>query len=152
MAVRKTLSESLGRRDELSPAQIEKFVDVASGAIKGQRVAVWGLTYKPGTDTLRRSSAIELCEWLLGEGAAVSAHDPAVKLLPPGLSERLQLSATPLSAANGAAALVIEAHNGTVAIRSRTAAAASVSTDSGGATAEGRATGTSVSLSLPAAP
>jgi hypothetical protein len=37
MAVRKTLSESLGRREDLSPEQIEKFVDVASGAIKGQR-------------------------------------------------------------------------------------------------------------------
>lgn len=47
---------------------------------------------------------------------------------------------------------VIETHGGTVAIRSRTAAAAAVSTDSGGATAEGRATGTNVSLSLPAAP
>src|SRR5262249_1522762 len=40
MATRKTLSESLGRRDELSPEQIEKFVDVASGAIKGQRPLV----------------------------------------------------------------------------------------------------------------
>ena len=37
MAARKTLSESLGRREDLSPEQIEKFVDVASGAIKGQR-------------------------------------------------------------------------------------------------------------------
>lgn len=37
MAARKTLSESLGRREDLSPEQIEKFVDIASGAIKGQR-------------------------------------------------------------------------------------------------------------------
>jgi hypothetical protein len=37
MAARKTLGESLGRGEDLSPLQIEKFVDVASGAIKGQR-------------------------------------------------------------------------------------------------------------------
>jgi hypothetical protein len=37
MAARKTLGESLGRGEDLSPQQIEKFVDVASGAIKGQR-------------------------------------------------------------------------------------------------------------------
>jgi hypothetical protein len=37
MVARKTLGESLGRGEDLSPQQIEKFVDVASGAIKGQR-------------------------------------------------------------------------------------------------------------------
>lgn len=37
MAVRKTLGESLGRETDLSPQQIEQFVDVASDAIKGQR-------------------------------------------------------------------------------------------------------------------
>jgi hypothetical protein len=37
MTVRKPLGESLGRKDDLSPQQIETFVDVASEAIKGQR-------------------------------------------------------------------------------------------------------------------
>lgn len=37
MAVRKTLGESLGRGENLTPEQMEKFVDVASSAIKGQR-------------------------------------------------------------------------------------------------------------------
>ena len=35
-------------------------------ALAGRTVAVWGLTYKPGTDTLRRSGAVELCRWLAG--------------------------------------------------------------------------------------
>ena len=35
------------------------------GALAGAKVAIWGLTYKPGTDTLRRSSAVELCRWLV---------------------------------------------------------------------------------------
>jgi UDPglucose 6-dehydrogenase len=46
------------------------------------KVAVWGLTYKPGTDTLRRSLAVELCDWLLMQGAILSVYDPAVKKLP----------------------------------------------------------------------
>ena len=37
MATRKTLGESLGRGQDLSPQQMEKFVNVASDAIKGQR-------------------------------------------------------------------------------------------------------------------
>jgi UDPglucose 6-dehydrogenase len=46
------------------------------------KVAVWGLTYNPGTDTLRRSLAVELCDWLLMQGAILSVYDPAVKKLP----------------------------------------------------------------------
>jgi UDPglucose 6-dehydrogenase len=75
--------------------------------VDGRRVAVWGLTYKPGTDTLRRSSAIELCEWLLAGGARVAAHDPAVKALPAGVCAGLHLAATPVEAASGADALVV---------------------------------------------
>jgi UDPglucose 6-dehydrogenase len=52
------------------------------GTIEGKTVAVWGLTYKPGTDTLRRSASIELCRWLAAGGARVRAHDPVVKALP----------------------------------------------------------------------
>ena len=65
------------------------------------------LTYKPGTDTLRRSSAVELCEWLAGRGATVRAHDPAVKALAPELASRVQLVDSPLAAVDGAAALVV---------------------------------------------
>jgi UDPglucose 6-dehydrogenase len=45
----------------------------------GATVAVLGLTYKPGTDTLRRSGSVELCRWLLERGVRVRAHDPAIK-------------------------------------------------------------------------
>jgi hypothetical protein len=37
MAARKTLGESLGREENLTPQQMEKFVDAASRAIKGQQ-------------------------------------------------------------------------------------------------------------------
>jgi UDPglucose 6-dehydrogenase len=70
-------------------------------------VAVWGLTYKPGTDTLRRSLAVELCDWLLAEGAAVRVHDPMAKDLPPGWSGAVTRLADPLAVAAGADALVI---------------------------------------------
>lgn len=52
------------------------------GKLKGVTVAIWGLTYKPDTDTLRRSLAVELCDWLLEQGAFVHVHDPAVQHLP----------------------------------------------------------------------
>ena len=51
------------------------------GQLDGVTVAVLGLTYKPGTNTLRRSSAVELCLGLLERHARVQCYDPAVKEL-----------------------------------------------------------------------
>ena len=45
-------------------------------------IAIWGLTYKPETSTLRRSLAVELCDWLIEEGADVRVYDPIVEELP----------------------------------------------------------------------
>lgn len=77
------------------------------GNLRGQRIAVWGLTYKPGTDTLRRSSSVELCRWLTEQGTQVHAHDPAVKVLPDELARCLSLSSSPTAAAKDSVALVI---------------------------------------------
>ena len=56
------------------------------GELSGKRVAILGLTYKPGTDTLRRSLAVELCRELLKAGANVRAYDPIVEKLPDDLA------------------------------------------------------------------
>jgi len=77
------------------------------GDLHDQRIAILGLTYKPGTDTLRRSSAIELCRSLVEQGAKVTAHDPAVSSLPENLTGRMRLAESALGAAEGAAAVVI---------------------------------------------
>jgi UDPglucose 6-dehydrogenase len=74
--------------------------------LAGRTIAIWGLTYKPGTDTLRRSSAIELCRWLVEAGAIVQAHDPVVSALPPDLVGSIELAADPLAATAGAEVLV----------------------------------------------
>jgi UDPglucose 6-dehydrogenase len=56
------------------------------GELSGRSVAILGLTYKPGTDTLRRSLAVELCRELLKSGASVRAYDPLVDALPDDLA------------------------------------------------------------------
>lgn len=70
-------------------------------------VAVWGLTYKAGTDTLRRSMAVELCDWLLGQGVKLRVHDPVVKELPPAWTGKVARADDPLVALASAQALVI---------------------------------------------
>ncbi len=70
-------------------------------------VAVLGLTYKPGTDTLRRSTSVELCSWLHGRGVRVQAHDPAIRGLPPELQGTMVLCDTPQQALAGADLAVV---------------------------------------------
>lgn len=69
--------------------------------VENPMVSVLGLTYKPGTSTLRRSSAIELCRWLHGQGVRVRGHDPAIDALPAELRSVLELVPSPLEALDG---------------------------------------------------
>lgn len=48
------------------------------GELSGLRLGLLGLTYKPGTNTLRRSHALALARRLVAEGCDVHAHDPQV--------------------------------------------------------------------------
>jgi len=71
-------------------------------------VAVLGLTYKPGTSTLRRSASVELVRWLRGTGVSVRAHDPAVPELPAELRDAgLVLCPTAEEAVAGADVAVV---------------------------------------------
>jgi len=77
------------------------------GCLAGKKVALLGLTYKPGTDTLRRSSAVELGRWLVSERATVSAFDPMVQHLPADLDLEIRLCESVLDAIEDSDAAII---------------------------------------------
>jgi UDPglucose 6-dehydrogenase len=54
----------------------EKVLAHFGGDIKGKRIAVWGLAFKPGTDDIREAPALVLIDQLLAAGATVTATDP----------------------------------------------------------------------------
>jgi len=76
------------------------------GELGNRCIGVLGLAYKPGTDTLRGSSAVETCRWLHQQGACPQAYDPAVQNLPPELGF-IRLRPSVEEAAQGADALWI---------------------------------------------
>lgn len=76
------------------------------GELRGKTIVVLGLTYKPGTDTLRRSAALELCQRLLDAGALVRAMDPVIKALPKDFSA-IALSPSASQALAGADCVVV---------------------------------------------
>jgi UDPglucose 6-dehydrogenase len=87
-----------------------KSVREALWVLREKRIAVWGLTFKPDTDDVRCSVAIDVVNDLVTEGAIVTAYDPKgmekvreFKLLP----DKVKLVSSPLEAVDGAEALIL---------------------------------------------
>src|SRR5512139_172243 len=78
------------------------------GDLRGKRVAVWGIAFKPRTDDIRESPAITVIDTLLAEGAKVVAHDPEAAANAKKLyGDRIELADTAYDAATGADALIL---------------------------------------------
>ena len=71
-----TLLKEVQRINEGQKARFVKTIRETLWVLREKRIAVWGLTFKPDTDDVRSSVAIELVEQLLREGAHVVAYDP----------------------------------------------------------------------------
>jgi len=77
------------------------------GSIRGLTIGVLGLTYKPGTSTLRRSAALEIIGELVSEGAFVKAFDPKADLEEMRVRREFVFCSDPSEVARDADALVI---------------------------------------------
>lgn len=79
------------------------------GPLEGKTIAVWGLTFKGGTEDTRDSPAADVVQLLRNEGAEVQAYDPGVVEYPAGATDILKplLRSSALEAASGADALAI---------------------------------------------
>ena len=61
--------------NELVVDKIIEYLDRELGGLQGRRVAVLGVSYKPGSPEVKDSPAIRLCKELLSRGATVYIHD-----------------------------------------------------------------------------
>ena len=96
----------------INAGQKERFLKLIRDTLwvlREKKIAVWGLTFKPDTDDVRSSVAIELVDTMLREGAHVTVYDPK------GMEKARELkaiadakfAASALEAVDGAEALVI---------------------------------------------
>jgi UDPglucose 6-dehydrogenase len=112
------LQGAIKTNDEQFHRVVGKVENAVGGSLEGVVVAVWGLTFKAGTDDLRNSPAMEIVRRLVEKGARVQAYDPTVTV-PDGQPSTqvaefaeagdFEVPAVPdaYTACNGAAVLVV---------------------------------------------
>jgi UDPglucose 6-dehydrogenase len=91
--------------------QLDRVADkiriAAGGSLSGKIVAVWGLTFKAGTDDLRDSPAIAIIERLMKFGARVQAFDPTVTNVRSGIPKDLVIASSSAEATAKADVLAV---------------------------------------------
>lgn len=90
------------QRDAMIP-KIEKLV----GDLKGKRIGVLGLSFKPETDDMRESPATDIIKALLERGASVRAFDPVAMTEAKHYLPEIEYAVDEYDAIKGADALVI---------------------------------------------
>jgi UDP-N-acetyl-D-glucosamine dehydrogenase len=90
-------------------AKAQRALNDTGMSVKGARVVVVGISYKPGVGDVRESPALKIVSLLRDLGAEVLYHDPHVPSVP-----ELGMTSTPLKEAVAGAdlALIVTAHPG----------------------------------------
>lgn len=78
------------------------------GDLRGKRLAMWGLAFKPDTDDIREAPALYMIDKLIGEGADVKAFDPeAMENVKKQVGDKITFAGDPYEALQDADALII---------------------------------------------
>jgi UDPglucose 6-dehydrogenase len=86
----------------------EKILAHFNGDLKGKRIAIWGLAFKPGTDDIREAPALVLIDQLVAAGATVSGTDPvAMEAVRKQIGDRIHYEENNYECAKGADALAL---------------------------------------------
>ncbi len=86
----------------------QKIHDFYKGDLKGKKIALWGLAFKPNTDDIREAPATYIIDELLKAGATVSAYDPeAMENVKAIYGDKVEFCEDQYSALTDADALVI---------------------------------------------
>lgn len=101
------IETTIAINDNRKRAMGRKVISAVGGDVRGKRIAVLGLTFKPNTDDMRDSPAIAVIQTLLDAGAQVTGYDPEGMGNARALINDIEYASGPYEAADGADALVI---------------------------------------------
>ena len=81
--------------------------DHGNDSVRGKKVALLGLTFKPQTDDMRDAPSLAIAQALIDAGVEVSAYDPEGMELAAGLMPQVTMTKGPYEAIEGADAIVL---------------------------------------------
>lgn len=94
--------------DKQKEVVFEKLNAYFKGNLKGKRIAIWGLSFKPNTDDMREAPSLVVISKLLDAGATVKAYDPAaMEETKHKIGDKIIYATDPYDAALDADALVL---------------------------------------------
>jgi UDPglucose 6-dehydrogenase len=102
------LNSVMSINDKQKSILIPKIKNYFKGDLKGKKIGLWGLAFKPDTDDIREAPALYLIEELLAAGAEITAFDPeAMSNVKELLGDKIKYALSSYEAAKNADALVI---------------------------------------------
>ncbi|MBV9750929.1 MAG: UDP-glucose/GDP-mannose dehydrogenase family protein [Hyphomicrobiales bacterium] len=93
--------------EERKRAMAHKVIGACGGQIRGKKVALLGLTFKPNTDDMRDAPSLAIVSTLQEAGALVRAYDPEGMEQAKGILHKVEYTPDAYSCVDGADALVI---------------------------------------------
>jgi UDPglucose 6-dehydrogenase len=93
--------------DQRKRAMARKVVAACGGSVRGKRIAMLGLTFKPNTDDMRDAPSLSIIAGLQDAGATVVAYDPEGVEQAQAVLTKVEYAVDPYTCAAGAHALVI---------------------------------------------
>ena len=93
--------------DQRKRAMGRKVVAACGGSVRGKRIALLGLTFKPNTDDMRDAPSIDIVRAFQDGGASVAAYDPEGMEQAKAVLEGVAYASDPYSCAEGADVLVL---------------------------------------------
>jgi UDPglucose 6-dehydrogenase len=96
--------------EKINQRRVEHFVEKIRKelwVVRGKKIAIWGLAFKPNTDDVRFAPSIALVKSLVDEGAQVRAYDPEAMEKAKSMLPNITYCSNPYEAAEGADAIVI---------------------------------------------
>ncbi len=97
------------RQKEVIGKKLDAYFE-SLGGFEGKTIAIWGLSYKPGTDDMREAPSLTLIRFLLERGAHVRLYDPVAMSKAREMlktSPQIQWSSDEFEAAKGADAIAL---------------------------------------------
>src|SRR6202050_5220710 len=96
--------------EKINQRRVEHFVEKIRKelwVLRGKKIALWGLAFKPNTDDVRFAPSIALVQSLVNEGAQVRAYDPEAMEKAKSVLPNITYCSNPYEAAEGADAIVV---------------------------------------------